>query len=950
MSIVIVGIEASNKNFSDTYIACFNTQKCIWVHPVCIVCLNMVWQLCGSTYQEERPGNSKSDGHGRATSSWTWTAKSVCSHDFRIAFPMSKRGVREWGKRHWKVSCCTIKYIWALTERAMQKCEDLAVEWNTKPLPEYVQLKLLKTIPLEVANFLNTMKTRTGAVFIAFTTFTNENGKQKYSQYETEGLNFFEMQKGYDKGPNNIIEAAEEADSHEQLELDDEQYPKLPDKILGFRLHHRKAILRQPRKGKGKARYVEPDDADDAEMANIDGDHDTDKQEPVLPLAVFPLFPPQLRRTTSASSSAITHQCSSHPQITLCIPHVTVHDLCYQKLILLLRAAKDGDLLEGSPPTWASWASGDSYLPDTFYDPDSSSSLSAFRKWTATDPITADGNMLALYEQVELVILAFGLALRALWAAQFPDEYSQVPTHVLNRYKTSRRAINTCDCLQKQSMMSGTSNASKATKKPLDGMPSRRVPSALQPFREEVGLAGADWDALGPEWQALATLWLRAETWLSKSECSGTGPGWKANMNRVEQFSMPYWRTQTCKGQNEGAFRAGELRPIQEAYTDLIPPCQPSEHYHNNSIGVSGCMQYSGYRNTTNFLTVMQTSHSVSKVTSPQARDQTEHGTRAETPTRERPSTVNTRPMADWMKPRRLIGASGQTSCWENLTACRMPRLSSWLPSKPQRALLGGHSRARWSTHDAKEGMLSRRSSVRMKRTLGAEKDRLEMVWKLAEEQAAIKAAEHDLAAKKKAVQDAQKDIAKKAPFNDEDEDEDDNEDDRSKSPGTSKKESARRRLPQIVHPTPCQLCIKTGMKCFGPIGLACDLCCRQKKSCSNGRPCAHEVAVKEEPKSPTQPLPRKCKARFSGDTTLLTLDELNKDANASVQSLGKRPRMSASMPSNPKFDGVVIQKPMRRSTRVAKTSSSKRQIYKCMAQEHATLVKSYDELAELTD
>jgi hypothetical protein len=146
------------------------------------------------------------------------------------------------------------------------------------------------------------------------------------------------------------------------------------------------------------------------------------------------------------------------------------------------------------------------------------------------------------------------------------------------------------------------------------------VPSALQPFREEVGLAGADWDALGPEWQALATLWLRAETWLSKSgrseltlaeirtssipdewkhwmsaklmktntnppsesfgqvftdyldglpssvleeggtvmaqewcrpgrtgivglllclywqaECSGTGPGWKANMKRVEQ-------------------------------------------------------------------------------------------------------------------------------------------------------------------------------------------------------------------------------------------------------------------------------------------------------------------------------------------------------------------------------------------------------------------------------
>jgi hypothetical protein len=109
-------------------------------------------------------------------------------------------------------------------------------------------------------------------------------------------------------------------------------------------------------------------------------------------------------------------------------------------------------------------------------------------------------------------------------------------------------------------------------------------------------------------------------------------------------------------------------------------------------------------------------------------------------------------------------------------------------------------------------------------------------------------------------------------------------------------------------------------------------------------------VAVKEEPKSPTQPLPRKRKARFSGDTTLSTLDELDEDANASVQSLGKRPRTSASTPSNPKFDGVVIQKPTRRSARVAKTSSSKKQIYKRMAQEHAALVKSYDELAELTD
>ena len=48
------------------------------------------------------------------------------------------------------------------------------------------------------------------------------------------------------------------------------------------------------------------------------------------------------------------------------------------------------------------------------------------------DPITADGDTLAAYKQVELVILSYGLAFRALWVAQFPELYSDVPAHVLN--------------------------------------------------------------------------------------------------------------------------------------------------------------------------------------------------------------------------------------------------------------------------------------------------------------------------------------------------------------------------------------------------------------------------------------------------------------------------------------------------------------------------------------
>ena len=37
-------------------------------------------------------------------------------------------------------------------------------------------------------------------------------------------------------------ETAEEADSHEALEVDDEYYPQLPTNILELRLHRRKAV------------------------------------------------------------------------------------------------------------------------------------------------------------------------------------------------------------------------------------------------------------------------------------------------------------------------------------------------------------------------------------------------------------------------------------------------------------------------------------------------------------------------------------------------------------------------------------------------------------------------------------------------------------------------------------------------------------------------------------
>ena len=48
------------------------------------------------------------------------------------------------------------------------------------------------------------------------------------------------------------------------------------------------------------------------------------------------------------------------------------------------------------------------------------------------DPITADDNTLASYKQVELVILAVGLAFHGLWVSQFPEGYSDVPSYIIN--------------------------------------------------------------------------------------------------------------------------------------------------------------------------------------------------------------------------------------------------------------------------------------------------------------------------------------------------------------------------------------------------------------------------------------------------------------------------------------------------------------------------------------
>ena len=39
-------------------------------------------------------------------------------------------------------------------------------------------------------------------------------------------------------------------------------------------------------------------------------------------------------------------------------------------------------------------------------------------------------NNLASYDQIELVILGFGLAFRGIWIVQFEDQYQDVPSYI----------------------------------------------------------------------------------------------------------------------------------------------------------------------------------------------------------------------------------------------------------------------------------------------------------------------------------------------------------------------------------------------------------------------------------------------------------------------------------------------------------------------------------------
>ncbi|KIM78016.1 hypothetical protein PILCRDRAFT_11473 [Piloderma croceum F 1598] len=232
---------------------------------------------------------------------------------------------------------------------------------------------------------------------------------------------------------------------------------------------------------------------------------------------------------------------------------------------------------------------------------------------------------------------------------------------------------------------------------------------------------------------------------------------------------------------------------------------------------------------------------------------------------------------------------------------------------------------------------------------------RLEQTRKMEEEEKEILRIQCELEAKKQAYSDAQKatgiDIDD-AGNDDGSDSAPENQQGSQRQNKTCQKEEACKWMPQTIHENLCENCARTTeLICSGPVGQVCDMCWRQKKSCSNGgqrRPC--QMVIKEELKSPGRAATRKCKVYSTTDANPISTIKPVEDADTDVaQPTGKRAKTASISSSRVRFDGVAIVKPMRKSARTTKTTS-KKELFARLCQEYATIAKMYKELSETWD
>jgi len=79
---------------------------------------------------------------GHPTSSKAWTAKSVCSHIFADWISKEQKLLSNGGKKDIRKYHTALSNIFeALNEEELKQCEEGAIKWNTKPLPDEIQRK-----------------------------------------------------------------------------------------------------------------------------------------------------------------------------------------------------------------------------------------------------------------------------------------------------------------------------------------------------------------------------------------------------------------------------------------------------------------------------------------------------------------------------------------------------------------------------------------------------------------------------------------------------------------------------------------------------------------------------------------------------------------------------------------------------------------------------------------
>ncbi|KIM73060.1 hypothetical protein PILCRDRAFT_15544 [Piloderma croceum F 1598] len=188
------------------------------------------------------------------------------------------------------------------------------------------------------------------------------------------------------------------------------------------------------------------------------------------------------------------------------------------------------------------------------------------------------------------------------------------------------------------------------------------------------------------------------------------------------------------------------------------------------------------------------------------------------------------------------------------------------------------------------------RSDEADKKKMEEDRKRLDKLA-IEEEVETIKAAEREIELKKQALCDAQK-AAHVFVIDNDDEDDDVASVSTVGEQGVLKKmtkrqveEEARKKMEQTVHATRCTTCTKSNeLICTGPIGHACNVCWKVKKSCSNGS--RHHTRIKEEPTSPAK-LTAKCKAYSTSGANSIGKIEVFNEADI-PQGSSKQQKTSA--------------------------------------------------------